>query len=287
MISDALEINGIRIHYEDGGTGRPIVALHGFGSSAQSWRRLRDCLPEFRIVAPDLKGAGWSDRPRDGNYGVLEQARLMVGIVEALGLEAPILLGHSFGGAVALEVAACLQEHVRSAPAALVLINSIAFEQYIPPYMTLLRTRHVGEVFCRALGWVFARRLRGRVPTAPKLPLHAETLPAIPHCLLLPGGAEAFLATARQMLEYPVGERRCPSLTAPTLVLRGTRDPVVPAHVARMLVERTPDARLVCLQGCGHLPHEHQSGKTAAAIREVLSGLGIEPVTVRRSDAAG
>ena len=287
MISDALEIEGTRIHYEDGGTGHPIVALHGFGSSGQSWRPLRDCLPEFRIVAPDLKGAGWSDKPPDDTYGVLEQARLMVGVVEALGLEAPNLLGHSFGGAVALEVAGCLQEHARSAPAALVLINSIAFEQSIPPYMTLLRTRRVGEVFCSLLRWVFARRLGGRVSTAPELPLHAETLPAIPHCLLLPGGAEAFLATARQMLEYPVGERRCASLTTPVLVLRGNLDPVVPAHVARMLVERTPDARLVCLHGCGHLAHEHQPAKTAAAIRGFLSDLGVETAIERWSDVSG
>ncbi|HCU38355.1 MAG TPA: hypothetical protein DGT21_23940 [Armatimonadetes bacterium] len=287
MISDVVEINGTRIHYEDGGNGHTVLALHGFGSSCQSWRPLRDCLPGLRIVAPDLKGAGWSDKPTDGAYGVLEQARLMVGVVDALGLEAPIVIGHSFGGAVGLEVAARLQEHAGSAPTGLVLINSIAFEQYIPPYMTLLRTRRVGEVFCGLLKWVFARRRGGRVPTAPGFPMHSEALPAVPHCLLLPGGAEAFLATARQMLEYPVGERRCPSLTMPTLVLRGTRDPVVPGHVARTLLERTPDARLVCLRGCGHLPHEHQPGMTAAAIREFLSDVGIEAVMALRSDVSG
>lgn len=275
MISDALAIDGICIHYEDSGKGHPIVALHGFGSSGESWRPLHRCLPEFRIVAPDLKGAGWSDKPPDDNYGVLEQARLMVGVVDALGLEAPILVGHSFGGAVALEVAARLQERPETSPAALVLINSIAFEQHIPLYMGLLRTPRVGEAFCSLLRRIFARRLRGRLPLTPELPLESEAPPAAPHCLLLPGGMGAFLCTARQMIEYPVGECRCASLKMPTLVLRGALDPVVPAHVGRTVVERTPNARLVCLAGCGHLPHERSPEKTACVIRDFLGELGL------------
>lgn len=277
MIANALRVEGLRLYYEEGGAGQPALALHGFGSCAQSWRPIRAHLPGLRIIAPDLKGAGWSDKPHGGDYGVPEQARLIVELIDQLGLHRPILVGHSFGGAVALEAAARLQENDRTRPPALVLINSIAFEQYTPFYMVLLRTPRVGEAFCGLLRPVFMRRGHGPVPVMPDLPLSAETLPPAPHCLLLPGGAEAFLRTARQMTDYPVGERRCACLTMPTLVLRGALDPVVPAHVGTTILARTPDARMVCLPRCGHLPHEHSPRATAEAIQAFLSDAGVVP----------
>jgi pimeloyl-ACP methyl ester carboxylesterase len=275
VIADMVDVNGIGVYFEDGGAGQPILAIHGFGSSAQSWRPIRRFLPGHRIIAPSLKGAGWSDKPDDGHYGVPEQARLMVALADRLGLRAPVVLGHSFGGAVALETAARLQESLVLRPVGLILINSIAFEQRIPLYMTLLRTPRVGEAFCGLLQSLFAARIRGRVPTMPPLPLQADALPETPHCLLLPGGPEAFLCTARQMIDYPVGELRCGSLQMPTLVLRGPLDPVVPANVAQMLVDSTPHARLVVLPGCGHLPHEQHPHQTACAIATFLHDVGI------------
>lgn len=98
--------SGVRLHYLDwGGSGRPIVLLHGLASSCRIWDFTAPILAErFRVVALDQRGHGLSDQP--GSYTFTEVTGDLAGVIEALILERPVIVGHSWGAGVALRFAA-------------------------------------------------------------------------------------------------------------------------------------------------------------------------------------
>ena len=118
---DSLELPyGLRLHVRDwGGDGRPLVLLHGLSSSSRIWDMMAPHLaPDFHVIAYDQRGHGLSDKP-DGDYSFREVTADLAALLRELGLERPIIAGHSWGGNVAVQFAA---EHPRE-PAALVLID--------------------------------------------------------------------------------------------------------------------------------------------------------------------
>jgi pimeloyl-ACP methyl ester carboxylesterase len=105
--SSTIELRAGRFHYISWGsehTERPAaVLLHGMTSSALSWHRLGPALADrYRVYAPDMRGHGDSIHPRPGSFGLRETADDVVDFLQALHLEQPLLLGHSWGGAIAL-----------------------------------------------------------------------------------------------------------------------------------------------------------------------------------------
>lgn len=101
-----VDVAGNRIHYVDTGEGRPIVFVHGLGGQLHHFRHpLFPLLAGYRLIALDRPGSGYSVRAAGATARLPEQADIVAGFIEALGLEKPLLVGHSLGGAVALTVA--------------------------------------------------------------------------------------------------------------------------------------------------------------------------------------
>lgn len=101
-----IEIDGNRIHYVEQGEGRPIVFVHGLGGQLHHFRHPTfPLLPGFRLIALDRPGSGYSVRGSRTTGRLPEQAKVVAGFIDALGLEKPLLVGHSLGGAVALTTA--------------------------------------------------------------------------------------------------------------------------------------------------------------------------------------
>ncbi|HEU4759217.1 MAG TPA: alpha/beta hydrolase [Dehalococcoidia bacterium] len=107
-----VDLRGLRLHYRDwqtpagGGRGRPLVMLHGLASNARIWDLTAPLLAErFRVLAADQRGHGLSDKP-EGTYGFDEVTGDLSALIAALGLERPLVVGHSWGGNVALQFAA-------------------------------------------------------------------------------------------------------------------------------------------------------------------------------------
>jgi pimeloyl-ACP methyl ester carboxylesterase len=104
-------IDDTTIHYRASLTPHSpvtLVLVHGFGASLESWCDVWPRLAaEFSVVRVDLKGSGHSSKPADGKYSSRDQAMLLVSFMAAIGLKDVVLIGHSFGGAVALLT--CLQ----------------------------------------------------------------------------------------------------------------------------------------------------------------------------------
>ncbi|HYF61884.1 MAG TPA: alpha/beta fold hydrolase, partial [Herpetosiphonaceae bacterium] len=106
MSEGFVETNGIRLHYLDRGAGPAMLLLPGLSANARAFDGLvaAGLTDHFRVIAPDLRGRGLSDRP--ASYTLAEHAADVLGLLDALGLERVILGGHSFGGLMTLFLAA-------------------------------------------------------------------------------------------------------------------------------------------------------------------------------------
>lgn len=128
------DVNGIRLHYVDGGSGEPVVLLHGWPFT---WREFRATMPllavaGYRVIAPDLRGFGLSDKPETG-YQKTNVARDVAELVERLGLAPVNLVGQDIGMMVAFALAASHPDLVRKAVLGEALIPGYGLEDYMDP----------------------------------------------------------------------------------------------------------------------------------------------------------
>ncbi len=130
-------IGGVRIHYQEAGdeSAPPIILIHGFISSNLVWNEVILPLAQkgFRVIAPDLPGYGYSDKPADGRYTIDSQAYAVSGLMDRLGIESATIVGASYGGAVAATMALDYPERVAN----LVLVGAVTNDQ--PKKKLLLR----------------------------------------------------------------------------------------------------------------------------------------------------
>lgn len=267
------------LHFHVEGDGSPLVLLHGFGAHAFTWRHLIGPLAERRrVIALDLKGFGASPKPADGRYAPLDHAAVVREFLAAEGLTDVVLVGHSFGGAVALLSA--LDEAAAGPNASrvrgLVLIGSPAYRQAVPRFIRLFRRRLVGEL---VLGVVPPRMLARAVLAegyADPRRIRAEQVEAYAAPLAERRTARAILATARQLVppDLDAITARYAGLRLPVLLVWGDRDVVVPVAIARRLHAALPGAELVVIEDCGHIPQEERPAETLAALEAFLGRLG-------------
>jgi pimeloyl-ACP methyl ester carboxylesterase len=273
------DINGLQVHYKASGQGEPaLLLLHGFLSSTYSWRDVQRPLSEYgAAVAFDRPAFGLTSRPevatwRGPNpYSLMAQSSLTVGLMDHLGLETAVLVGHSAGGPVALHTALEYPERV----AGLVLVDpAVYMENRVPGWLGwLLRTpqmERIGPVLMRSvqrwgleLGRTAWYRPRGLTP---------EVLQGYVRPLELP---EWDRALWEFMLAYqPAGlDGRLGEITQPALVVSGEKDVVVPVSDSARVARALPQAQFLVLPECGHVPQEECPHKFLAAVRPFLVSL--------------
>ena len=137
-------VDGVRLHVikhgRDGHPGEPaLLFLHGLGTTSRLWADVvRDLERDHRSVVPDLVGCGRSERPRRRHCSPAAQAQLLIGLLDEMGQDAAVVIGHDIGGMVAVHLAALAPDRVR----ALVLIAAPLHEDVWPPSVALpLRSR--------------------------------------------------------------------------------------------------------------------------------------------------
>lgn len=229
-----LEIDGLRLAYRDRGAaeGRPpVVLLHGWGGSIDAVAGIQAGLErEFRVVAFDLPGFGASSPP-PSPWGSPEYAALLLRALDRLTLERVSLIGHSFGGKIALQLAARQPQRV----ARLVLVSSAG----IRPRRSPLQLARMGA-------FKAARRLAGQG--------------ALSDWLARRFGSADYRSAGplRATLVRVVNEDLRPLLarvSAPTLLIWGERDTETPLADGVIMEREIPDAGLVVFPGAGHFPY--------------------------------
>lgn len=258
-----ITVNGVQVHYKTLGQGRPtLVLLHGFAASLFSWREVMGPLAETgTVIAFDRPAFGLTGRPMPGEwrgaspYSREFQAELTVGLMDALGVDEAVLVGNSAGGAVAVLTALRYLEGVR----ALVLVDAAIYHQgeRFPSWLRpILRTPQM-----RRLGPLSVRPIRDWGMDLGRSAWHdpSQITPEIWEGYTKPLQAENW---DRALWEFMIASQgpslpdRLDEVTVPALVITGDDDRIVPAELSVRLADELPDAELVVIPNCGHVPHE-------------------------------
>ena len=263
------EIDGVRIHYQEKGLGTPLVLLHGYTSSTYSWKDVFEPLSRnFRVIALDLKGFGFSGKP-DGDYTRRAQAQLVAHLLDHLKIEKAWLVGSSMGGEVALNVALANPQRV----AGLILIDSSGVDvtgggSLAPAYV---RIPFVGRALT-ALALSSDKLVREGLEKSffDDAKITNERVAHYYRPLRTRGGQLAALRARTQANLFPV-EPDLSRVNARTLIIWGAEDALIPLAAGRTMNALIRNSTLVIIEKCGHLPQEEMPERV---LEEVISFTG-------------
>ncbi|MEM6887792.1 MAG: alpha/beta hydrolase [Pseudomonadota bacterium] len=282
-----VQVDGIDIHMHVSGKGPDVVLIHGASGSLRDFtfdlaNRLND---RYRVIAVDRPGHGWSDRA-DGYGGALNlkaeppalQARLLRRAVAQLGVTKPVVVGHSYGGAVALAWAVDSPDKT----AALVLLGAASMPwpgSLDPIYrinaslpgsllaVPLISALVPSSYIDRSVNGIFAPQEMPAGYLAHFGPLRSLTRSS------LRANAQQVNSLRPHIVDMAA---EYPGLTLPVEALHGTADTTVPMDIhSEPLVEVLPDATLTRLEGVGHMPQHAMPEEVEAAIDRAASRAGL------------
>jgi len=264
------------IFFRDEGSGPPLLCIHGFPTASWDWHRIWPFLrPRFRLIAPDMIGFGFSAKPRDYDYSLLDQADLHEALLAHLGVDRAFILAHDYGDTVAQELLARqLAGESTFEIRAVCLLNGGLFPEAIRP-------RPVQRLLLSPLGPVVSRLINeslfSRSFAAIFGPATQPTVEEMSDFWTLVS-REGGVALAHKIIHYlrersQYRDRWVGALqqsSAPLRFVVGPLDPVSGRHMADRYRELLPDPDVVLLDGVGHYP---QLEDPAGVVRELLSFL--------------
>jgi pimeloyl-ACP methyl ester carboxylesterase len=253
-----VDVDGIRVHYQEAGdkTNPALVLIHGFASSTLVWSKVFLNFAEagFRVIAVDMLGYGYSGKPRNGEYTIGGQARLLIGLLDRLGIKRATFVGSSYGGAVA---ATCALDHAQRVEK-LVLVGTVNNNRPLRfKLMRIFGTPVFGDVVSPLL--IGSRRLlrkrMKRVYDRHAWVLDERRVDARHFPLRASGTQRAIIRTVRGWDAERIS-RDAHLIRQPTLLMWGENDLEIPLADGERLHEEIPGSRFVVFLNCGHLPHE-------------------------------
>jgi pimeloyl-ACP methyl ester carboxylesterase len=279
-VTDRFALRHVRVHghavgYRRAGQGEAVLLIHGLAGSSRTWRHV---MPELArtndVIAPDLMGHGESAKPM-GDYSLGAHASGLRDLLASLDIPSATVVGHSFGGGVAMQLA---YQHPELCDR-LVLVSSGGLGREVSWLLRILALPLAEQlmpiVFPR---WVadrgsdVSRFLQRRGLEAPRLGEMWRAYSSL-------AGAEnrkAFVRTMRTVIE-PGGQnvsaldRLYLASHLPTLIVWGDRDQIIPVAHARVAHEAIAGSRLEILPGVGHFPHVEAPDRFVAVLAEFLA----------------
>lgn len=255
-------MEGLRLRVRVRGEGRPVLFVMGLGGNIEMWEPLTDELVDFQTIAFDAPGMGESDTPR-WPLSMRSLARIAAGLIEQLGYRKVDVVGVSYGGAIAQELAYRHPHRVRRLVLAATTFGAGSMPGK-PRALALLLTpyRYYSRSHLQAIG---PRLYGGRVAREPEL-LRSHAYARLGHAPSIRGYLWQLASIAGwTSLPFLHGVR------APALVLAGDDDPIIRLVNARVLAALLPHARLHVIRGGGHLFLIDQPRESAQLIREHLA----------------
>jgi pimeloyl-ACP methyl ester carboxylesterase len=258
-----------------------VLLLHGFGSSLETWESWAERLSDaYQVVRFDLPGCGLSEADRTGSYSDTRSLQLVKALMDGLGIEKAVLVGNSMGGRIAWRFAAAFPERTSK----LVLISPDGFASPGFPYG---EAPHVPAVLKLMKYFLPRTLLRTNLAAAYGDPsrLSDAVVNRYYEMLLAPGNRAAMIKRMQQsMLQDPIpilGQ-----ITAPTLLLWGKKDRLIPFSNSADYLGALKNSRLVSFVALGHVPHEEAPAESLAAVAQFLdqnlfSGGDSEPISLQ------
>ncbi len=266
---------GMRWHVQQMGSGPVALLVHGTGAATHSWRGLAPLLArQFTVVAPDLPGHGFTERPAARGLSLPGMAEGLAALLRALGVAPQVAVGHSAGAAILCRMAldgAIAPRLLVSLNGALLPLGGMPGKVFSPLAKLLAATPLVPRVFSwRASDRAAVERLIRSTGST----LDPEGTGFYARLVRNPGHVGATLAMMAGWDLRPL-ERDLPRLAAPLVLVVGADDRTVPPSEARRAGALLPTADVVTLPGLGHLAHEERPDTVAALIVERARAAGV------------
>jgi len=263
-----VQINGVSLHYEQEGLGRPLVLLHGLPTFSYLWRNITPGLTYGNTIYNlDLMGFGLSEKPQNQTYSLDTYVGQLSQFLANFHLDNPILVGHGIGASIVTLYTLRNPGKVHK----LILMDAPLYSAAPPLNVRLLRTKLIGGLFTG--DWFLKRLLRGGVENQALMtdsllndylkPYHDD-----------PGARVALLKCVRELNLRPVLENELqPNLakiSTPTLVVWGDGDPYVPLDFGRRLDKDIPNSEFVVILRTGHYVQEERPEELRAVLKEFI-----------------
>jgi pimeloyl-ACP methyl ester carboxylesterase len=272
-----MDLDGARMRYLRAGSGPSLILLHGLLGYSFSWRYTMPALaPYATVYAPDMMGAGFSDRPAGLDHSMRGTAKRLLRFIAGLGISTFDLLGTSHGGAVAMMAAdECAGGNGGMRLRRLVLVAPVnpysAHGKRLAPF--------IGSTFGTAMFRLTSAHMRFSYPYwharmyGDRRRIPPGTLAGYVAPLAKPGLFEHALSIVRTWTEDLCElEEILPKLAGvPTLLMWGSKDSAVYASSAAPLGKFLPNSQLIVFPGVGHLPYEECAEEFNAALIEFLT----------------
>ena len=244
------KIGDVRIHYNDVGEGDPLLLIMGYGMPGDAWLGSLPFLQGFRAIYYDNRGTGQSDSP-PGPYFMAQMADDAAGLLDHLQIERAHVYGVSMGGMIAQELVLRHPERGRSLILGCTLCGGehakLGEEVVLDTLFQAVRSMGRGDPEAwveRILPLLFPQEWIDANPGIRTiLTMAAQLMPATP-----PETAQNAMAGLFGWTTYD----RLPQIKAPTLIVHGDRDLIIPVDNAHVLAERIPGAQLLIVPGAGH-----------------------------------
>ena len=267
-IGQSITAAGIRTNYHDsGGAGAPVLLIHGSGPGVSAWANWRLVMPalaqQARVIAPDMVGFGYSERPEGFVYSMDAWVRQAVGLLDALGIARTDLVGNSFGGGLALALAIAHPERVRR----LVLMGSVGVPFAITPGLDAVWGYTPSVENMRAIMDYFAFNQGLMSDDLARLRFEASARPGVQESY-----AAMFPAPRQRWVDAMASaEADIRALPHETLVVHGREDRVIPLANAYTLANWLPRAQLHVYGQCGHWTQIEHAARFARLVGDFLA----------------
>jgi len=260
-----VKVGNEQIYVKDVGQGPPLLLIHGYGSSHDSFLLI---IPELartrRVLAVDLPGFGRSDKYA-GDYSPAALARRLFSVLDQKGIAQTDVVAHSWGSSIALTMALEQPRRVRT----LTLMGAWVYEDQHPPFIVWSRAPVVGEILYALF---YKERLDDRMALAfynPEPFIDPKGTDMLRRTLNRPGAVAAALAAARGQY-FGELEKHYREVQQPVLLIWGAQDRVSRLAFGQRLKNELREARLVVIPQCGHMPMFERPRPVLQALREFL-----------------
>lgn len=265
-IGRSIDAAGIATNYHDFGSGPPVVLIHGSGPGVSAWANWRPVIPalakRFRVIAPDIVGFGYTERPADFEYSATSWTGHLRAFLVALGLERVHLVGNSFGGALSLHLATTAPERVDR----MVLMGSAGIHFDLTPGLDAVWGYEPSFEAMRSLLDIFAYDQSLATDDLAKLRYEASIRPGVQEAY-----AAMFPAPRQRWVDaLALPDERIAALPNEVLVVHGREDQVIPPAASHRLASLLSASQLHVFGRCGHWTQIEHAARFSALVTSFL-----------------
>ncbi len=274
QINTFYSYNGDDIWYSDEGVGDTFIFIHGFASASYTWRYLANYYKESsRVICIDLQGFGNSAKPEESNYTLEIQADLVRKFIIDKELTNVTLVGHSFGGSVALSSYIFADELSKNRITRMILIDPAAYNQPLPYFISMLRVPVVNQATLELVPTEINSEVVLKELLYNDDLITQEMVDTYSYYLRGNQAQNALKKCAMNMIPSNIEEitSRYSTIDLPTLIIWGEMDSVIPISYGESLDKALLNSQLINIKNCGHMPQEEKPIETINAINKFLA----------------